>query len=141
MPLKTEIPTKKNNMLFIVGLIAATLIIIYALISFELVRRSKRDYTEGEKYFDFYKNPDKKKVYYDEKLAKKQITEAEYAMLLEDSALKNALVWYETVVDLYAPPENKWITLSRERLKEVRPLYTAWAETLKSQALPPVKKK
>ena len=52
----------------------------------EVVRRAEREYKEGEKFLSFYKNSDLKKQYYDEKLKKKEISDAEYEMVMEDSA-------------------------------------------------------
>jgi hypothetical protein len=37
------------------------------------------------------------------------------------------------VVDLFTPPESKWVKMSRERLQEITPLYNAWVESLKNE--------
>ncbi len=124
---------KTKNILIITGLVILTLIIAYFMARYEVVRRAKREYLEGEKFLSFYKNPELKKQYYDEKLRKKEITQEEYEMLMEDNALKNAYVQYQTVIDLFTPPESKWVKLSRERLKEIEPLYNQWVESLKAE--------
>jgi hypothetical protein len=128
-----EDKSKLNNALITTGLVVATLLIAFLMARFEVVRRAEREYKEGEKFYSFYKTPDLKKQYYDEKLRKKEVTEAEYTMLLEDSALKNAYVQYQTVVDLFTPPESVWVKLSRERLNEITPLYNAWVDSLKKE--------
>ncbi len=128
-----EINEKAKNILTITGLVILTLIIAYFMARNEVIKRAKREYLEGEKFLSFYKNPELKKQYYDEKLKKKEITQEEYEMLMEDNALKNAYVQYQTVIDLFTPPESKWVKLSRERLKEIEPLYNQWVESLKAE--------
>jgi hypothetical protein len=135
---------KIKDILVITGIIILTLIIAYFMARYEVVRRAKREYLEGEKFLSFYKNPELKKQYYDEKLRKKEISQEEYEMLMEDNALKNAYVQYQTVIDLFTPPESKWVKLSRERLKEIEPLYNQWVESLRLEvekaAKQPIKK-
>jgi len=135
---------KIKDILVITGIIILTLIIAYFMARYEVVRRAKREYLEGEKFLSFYKNPELKKQYYDEKLRKKEISQEEYEMLMEDNALKNAYVQYQTVIDLFTPPESKWVKLSRERLKEIEPLYNQWVESLRLEvekaAKHPIKK-
>ncbi len=139
---------KKNtakDRLIICGLVALTLLIAYFMARFEVVRRAQREYTEGEKFLNFYRNPDAKKQFYDEKLRKKEITDIEYEMLMEDNALKNAYVEYNTVVDLFTPPESDWVKKSRQRLLEITPEYNAWVAQLSAEVQKasnvPVKKK
>lgn len=138
-----EDKSKINNNLVIAGLVVASLLIAFLMARFEVERRAKREFNEGEKYLSFYKTPDLKKQYYDEKLRKKEISDPEYEMLMEDSALKNAYVQYQTVVDLFTPPESKWVKMSRERLNEITPIYNEWVESLKKEidAAPLEKKK
>lgn len=124
---------KKKDILVISGLVVITLLIAFLMARCEVVRRAEREYNEGEKYMSFYKNPDLKKQYYDEELKNKKISDAEYEMLMEDSALKNAYVEYQTVVDLFTPPESKWVKMSRARLQEITPIYNAWVESLKKE--------
>lgn len=135
---------KIKDILVITGIVIVTLIIAYFMARYEVVRRAKREYLEGEKFLSFYKNPELKKQYYDEKLRKKEITQEEYEMLMEDNALKNAYVQYQTVIDLFTPPESKWVKLSRERLREIEPLYNQWVESLRLEvekaAKQPIKK-
>lgn len=140
-----EKKNKINDVLIIAGLVVLTLTIAYFMARFEVVRRAQREYTEGEKFLNFYRNPDAKKLYYDDKLKKKEITDIEYEMLMEDNALKNSYVQYNTVVDLFTPPESEWVKKSRQRLTEITPEYNAWvaqlsAEVQKASNLP-VKKK
>ena len=142
-----EKKNKLNDALIIAGLVVLTLVIAYFMARFEVVRRAQREYNEGEKFLNFYRAPDAKKQYYDNKLKKKEITDIEYEMLMEDNALKNAYVEYQTVVDLFTPPESEWVKKSRQRLSEITPEYNAWiaqlaAEVQKASNAPvkPVKK-
>jgi hypothetical protein len=43
---------------------------------------------------------------------------------MEDSALKNAYVEYQTVIDLFTPPESQWVKMSRERLQEIAEFFS-----------------
>lgn len=124
---------KKKEIITTVIIVVCTLVIAFLMVRFELVKRAKREYKEGERYLSFYRSPDLKKQYYDEKLKNKEISETEYEMLMEDNALKNAYVQYNTVVDLFTPPESKWVKLSRQRLSEITPEYNAWVEKLRKE--------
>ncbi len=123
---------KNKEYLFIAGLVVITLIIFFALADLDVMRRAKHEYLEGEKFLNFYKNPDAKAAYYKDELDKKKITELEYEFLMDDNSLKNAYVAYKTVVDLFTPPESEWVKKARERLKEVEPEYNAWVKQLES---------
>ena len=128
-----EKKNKFNDIMIISGLVALTLVVAYFMARFEVVRRAQREYTEGEKFLNFYRAPDAKKMYYDDKLKKKEITDIEYEMLMEDNALKNAYVQYNTVVDLFTPPESEWVKKSRQRLIEITPEYNAWVAQLSAE--------
>ena len=124
---------KKKEIITNIIIVLCTLIIAFLMVRFELVKRAKREFNEGERYLSFYRNPDLKKQFYDEKLKKKEITETEYELLMEDNALKNAYVQYSTVTDLFTPPESKWVKLSRQRLSEITPEYNAWVDKLRKE--------
>ncbi|MBN2753877.1 MAG: hypothetical protein JXR81_03310 [Candidatus Goldbacteria bacterium] len=109
------------------------IIAFFVMAPLEVVRRAKREFLEGERHLSFYKNAEAKKQYYDEQLSKKKISEPQYRMLMEDNSLKNAYVQYQTVTDLFTPPESKWVKKSRERLKEIEPEYNAWVQQLQKE--------
>jgi hypothetical protein len=125
----------QSDLAFIVGLILLTLGMAYGMARYEVVSRAKKAYLEGEKYYDWYHNPDHKKAYYDGELAAKHIDQDSYNRLMQDSDIKNAYVWYDTVVELFQPPRSVWVEKSEDRLKEVKPLRDAW---LKSLGIDPV---
>ena len=128
-------PLWKSDRFFILATILATLAIAYGMARYEVVSRAKRAYLEGEKYYSWYKNPAEKKKFFDGELAAKKISEDAYKRLMEDSDIKMAYVWYETVTDLFQPPRSQWVIKAEERLKEVKPLRNAW---LKSLGIEPV---
>ena len=122
---------RTKDIIIVSGIILVALVIMFLLARFDVIRRAEHEFKEGEKFYTFYKNPDIKKQYYNDKLINKKITEAEYEMSMEDNALKNAYVEYQTVIDLFTPPESKWVKLSRARIQEITPLYNVWVESLK----------
>lgn len=115
---------------FVVGTILVTLMIAWGMARYELVSRAKGAYLEGEKYYSWMQEPAKKKAYFDAELQAKKISQEQYELLMEDSDLKNAFVWYETVLELFQPPRSQWVLKSEERMKEVKPKYVAWLKTL-----------
>lgn len=134
----TEVPKQawwKSDWFFIAATVLVTLGIAWGMARHELVSRAKGAYLEGEKYYSWYQDPAKKKAYFDGELAAKRINQDQYELLMEDNDLKNAYVWYETVLDLFQPPRSEWVEKSEERMKEVKPKYQAW---LKSLGIDPV---
>ena len=120
----------KTDWFFIAATVLVTLMIAWGMARHELVSRAKKAYLEGEKYYSWYQDPAKKKAYFDGELAAKRVTQDQYSLLMEDNDLKNAYVWYETVLDLFQPPRSEWVEKSEERMKEVKPKYQAWLKTL-----------
>jgi hypothetical protein len=115
---------------FVTGLVVACAVLAYAMSVWEVVSRAKNAYQEGEKYYAWMNEPVKKKAYFDAELSAGRITQEDHERLMEDSDLKNAYVWYETAVDLFQPPRSKWVKLSEERLKELKPKREAWLRSL-----------
>lgn len=75
---------------------------------------------------------------------KKKITEEEYnreleAMKfdhqrqLEESSVKYAYVWYQTAVELFSPPESKWVKLARQKKPVAK---EKWKEELRAKGVP-----
>jgi hypothetical protein len=120
----------KGDAAFILATIVVTLALAWGMARHELVSRAHKAYLEGEKYYSWYHEPAKKKAYFDAELAAARITQDQYQLLMEDNDLKNAYVWYETVLDLFQPPRSEWVVKSEERMKEVKPQYQAWLRSL-----------
>jgi hypothetical protein len=120
----------QSDACFIAAIVVATLAIAYGMARYEVVSRAKKAYLEGEKYYGWYKNPADKKAFYDAELAAKRIDQDSYTRLMEDSDIKNAYVWYETVTDLFQPPRSEWVLKAEDRIKEVKPIRDAWMRSL-----------
>jgi hypothetical protein len=125
----------QTDWFFAVAVILVTALIAFGMARYELVNRAKKAYLEGEKYYGWMHDPTQKKAFFDGELATKHINADQYKILMDDSDLKNAYVWYETVLDLFQPPRSEWVVKAEERMKEVKPQYNAW---LKSLGIDPV---
>lgn len=121
----------------------------------DLVFRAKEAYLEGEKYLEWNAHPDLKKAYYDKLLVTKEqkiksniqsgrITAAEgqeqltlarfeEKERLSESSLKYAYVWFQTAVQLFSPPESRWV--KRARLEMPKTLIL-WKKELDSKQIP-----
>lgn len=75
---------------------------------------------------------------------KKKISEEEYKRelealkfdqqrQLEESSIKYAYVWYQTVVELFSPPESKWVKLARQKMPAAK---EKWKEELRAKGVP-----
>jgi len=134
---------------------AACVIAVYVLIYADVVLRARTAYLQGEKYMSWYENPKlketavadwyaKEKGYLDAKLAKNKTSKEDYdrqAEILEftrgqklrESSIKYAYIWYQTVVELFSPPESKWVKLAREKMPKAKEL---WKQELKAKNIP-----
>ncbi len=143
---------KLNNFKRTVFLVLVGILLFYATIYIDIFFRARSAYLEAEKYFDWYKNPQKKQQFFLEKynkekkqldllLLKNKIDKKEYDLKLElldfkitqeqnESSLKYAYVWYKTAIELFSPPETKWIKLSKEKIEPVKQL---WKKELESK--------
>lgn len=124
------LPWWQTDGAFILGTLLVTLMIAWGMARYELVSRAKKGYLEGEKYYSWMQEPAKKKAWFDSELAAKHISQEQYDIQMDDSDLKNAFVWYETVIELFQPPKSEWVIKSEERMKEIKPKYVAWLKTL-----------
>ena len=52
---------------------------------------------------------------------------------VSESSLKYAYHWYKTAVDLFSPPESRWIRLSRRKMDEAKELWKAELRAKKIQ--------
>lgn len=133
----------------------AVALAIFSLVYLDLTFRARSAYQEGEKYEQWHRSPDKKKAHYDalfnqEKarlesdLARQTLTQPEYQQLLElaefrrdeavaESSLKYAYHWYKTSVELFSPPESRWVRLSRDKMAKTKEL---WKNELDAKKIP-----
>jgi len=128
---------------------------VYTLIYIDVVSRAREAYHEGEKYMTWHNNPEEKKKYFDsfyesekqkleKNLAKKKITQADFKRDLDilefdrefnlgESSLKYAYHWYKDTVELFSPPESKWVRRAREKTPHALAL---WKQELDAKGVP-----
>lgn len=136
-------------------MIISIIVVVYLMIYFDLWLRARNAYLEGEKYWSWYEKPDlkekdlekkfeKEKIKLDKQLKKGKIKKEEYEKKLEilkyenerekeESAIKYAYYWYQTVVELFSPPESKWVRLARKKIPLAK---EKWKEELRKKNIP-----
>jgi hypothetical protein len=112
------------------GILILTLASAYGLARHEVVRRARQAFEEGAKYERWLANPAEKRASLQAELSSGRIAQEDYERRMEDSDLKNAVMWYETAVDLFQPPRSPWVEKSELRLKELKPKKEAWLRSL-----------
>ena len=148
-------PFRKKRWVHIAGMALFSIGAVYGMIYVDLVLRARHAYLEGEKYLEWHFHPDRKAQYYktwqvqrlaelEKKLSQRKITqdifqrekellEFQKTQALEDSSIKYAYVWYQTAVELFSPPESKWVKLSREKMVMAKEL---WRQELRAKKIP-----
>jgi hypothetical protein len=126
-------------------IIVCCIILVYIFIYLDIFLRARSAYLEAEKYMDWYYHPEKKfefiqkqaekeKQKLDKLLAKGKISQEEYKIKLElvefnkqrqleESSLKYAYIWYKTVIDLFSPPQTKWVKLAKQKIGQVKQMW------------------
>lgn len=120
----------RTDAAFVTATVLVTLALAWGMAHWELRSRAKEAFLEGERHYAWIQDPAAKKAYYDAELAAGRINADQHQLLLEDNDLKNAFVWYETVLELFQPPRSVWVEKAEARMKEVKPKYIAWLKTL-----------
>lgn len=132
-----------------------TVILVYLMIYLDVTLRARSAYLNGEKYWNWYQNPglkqaelnkelDKNLTALEKQLAKGRIGKEEFERKrgiekfnfdrkLEESAVKYAYVWYQTAVELFSPPDSKWVVMARRKMPVAR---EAWKEELRRKNIP-----
>jgi hypothetical protein len=120
---------------------------VYAAAYADLVLRARTAYFEGEKHLQWEREPALKAKFYDGWLENKRrdlqaefeagkLSREELDQRLElakferdrrvaESNFKYAYVWFQTAVELFSPPESKWVILSREKMAQAKSLWKA----------------
>jgi hypothetical protein len=139
----------------VMGIIVLCIAVVYGMIYADVLLRARSAYLEGEKYWSWYENPaakesalkaefEKKKAAFDKKLAANKMNKDDYDKEIEiikfdleqklgESSIKYAYIWYQTVVELFSPPESKWVKLSREKMPKAKEL---WKQELRKKNIP-----
>ena len=129
--------------------------LVYGMVYADLVLRARHAYNEGEKYMRWSQHPEEKAAFFDARLADRtrdldaqlaagRLSKDEHDLKLElahferdeavrESSLKYAYVWYQTAVELFNPPESRWVALSREKMKTAKDL---WKQELREKKIP-----
>ena len=125
--------------------VALTVAIMYAMVYFDVTMRAKSAYMEAEKYRSWHENPQAKKLALQEKLDKEmkkleaelsknkikkedydkeaEVARFNFSRESEESSIKYAYIWYQTAIELFSPPESKWVKLARQKLPEAKALW------------------
>jgi len=133
----------------------AGLVGVYAIAYVDLALRARSAYQEGIKYLEWDKNPALKISHFDALLADKEkglrkdfsagkmtpeeleqrlrLARFEREQSISESSLKYAFVWFQTAVELFSPPESRWVVLSRAKMAEAKEL---WKKELDSKKIP-----
>jgi len=119
---------------------------VYGLVYLDVVSRARASYEEGEKYMDWYRHPEKKKEFFDQRFEadKAKLTEPDLKEKLDalafdrdyalsESSLKYAYQWYKDTYELFSPPESKWVKMARVKAPETLEL---WKQELREQKIP-----
>ncbi len=135
--------------------ILGTMGIVYGAIYADVVVRAKESFEQGEKYWRWSEHPEEyaqflsdkftqekdaldqrfgngklKKEDYDRQLS---LVQFDREQSLKESTMKYAYTWYQTAVELYSPPESKWVRLSREKMPQAK---ERWKSELRAQHIP-----
>lgn len=134
---------------WVLGGAAAFVLAVYT----DLWFRARTATLTGDRYMSWVKDPAAKKAWFDAELSKeKAALDAELAAARMDapehaqrvalaefrrdeavaeSSLKLAYHWYKTCVELFSPPETKYVRLARERMAEAKRLWKAELDAAK----------
>jgi hypothetical protein len=136
-------------------LVCGTIAIVYGMIYVDVIMRARSAYLEGEKYWSWHEHPEQKQAYFEQDLAKQladikfqfdkgKLTKDQYDQnvqlatfnareSLNESSIKYAYVWYQTVVELFTPPESRWVTRARQKMPIAK---EKWKEELRAKKIP-----
>ncbi|MBI5883512.1 MAG: hypothetical protein HZB91_10465 [Elusimicrobia bacterium] len=118
---------------------------VYGAAAGDLWLRARSACFEGEKYLSWHRDPALKAAHFDGLLAARseallaerrsgRVDEAAYEARIKllkserdfrvgESSLKYAHAWFQTAVELFSPPESRWVKLARVRMAETRELW------------------
>jgi hypothetical protein len=136
-------------------LVLACVLAVYGMVYADVWLRARSAYLEGEKYLEWDHRPDLKAAYLDRVLAEKQarlkddqasgrisaaelderlvLARFERDEAMKESSLKYAYVWFQTAVELFSPPESRWVIRSRRQMAVAKGL---WKKELDAKKIP-----
>jgi hypothetical protein len=139
----------------IILLVVAVAAAFYGMVYVDVVLRARDAWLQGEQYWRWADHPEERQAYLRQKLAleeaeltkkqtsgqltaddyarDKELLEFRYTQMGKESSIKYAYVWYQTAVDLFSPPDSKWVRMSREKMPLAK---ERWKAELKAQKIP-----
>lgn len=137
----------KRPLLTVLGCAAFVCAAVYV----DLVLRARTAYLEGERRMAWIREPELKREALKAELSEAQqairklglpetqlrqrlsLAEFEHQERLKESDAKYAYVWYQTAVELFSPPDSKWVRLAREKLPVAK---ESWKKDLDARKIP-----
>ena len=136
-------------------LILTVLAVFYGMIYADVVMRARHAWLQGEQFWRWADHPEERAadlqrkqaaelVQLEQKLKDgkearedydrdKELLAFRYEQMRQESCNKYAYVWYQTAVDLFSPPESKWVKLSREKMPLAK---ERWKAELRAKKIP-----
>jgi hypothetical protein len=137
------------------AVVAGTIVVMYAMVYIDVVSRAREAYTEGEKYLNWTDHPEQRRQFLDEQLSTEkrdlqerltqgrltkdeferemQLAQFDHDQQAKESTIKYAYIWYQTAVDLFSPPNSKWVRLAREKMPVAK---DRWKAELRAKGIP-----
>ncbi|MEK7475582.1 MAG: hypothetical protein AAB152_08100 [Candidatus Coatesbacteria bacterium] len=114
--------------------VVVTALIAFQMARMEVVRRAKREFREGEKYYRWYLEPETKKKELAGLRDAKRMSGNEYEHLMEEDMYKEAVVWWQTVGDFYYLPHSRWVDQAEDQIWKTGQEHEArgWKKGLKT---------
>jgi len=128
-------------------------VFVFGAVYIDLVLRARTAFNEGEKFLAWHANPADKKAHFQAAFEKSidtlnrekaaghmDDTEHRQRVSLEEfrrdeaiaeSSLKYAYHWFKTAVDLFSPPNSRWVRLSREKMATTKVMWKAELDAAK----------
>ena len=135
--------------------VLAGVLAVYGVVYADVWLRARSAYQEGEKYLEWDRRPELKAASLDRFLAEKQarlqtdeaagrltaveleerlaLARFERDEAMKESSLKYAYVWFQTAVELFSPPESRWVVRSRRQMAVAKEL---WKKELDAKKIP-----
>jgi hypothetical protein len=136
-------------------LVAGAVGLMYAMVYVDVVMRAKEAYLEGEKYLAWSDHPEQRTQFLDAQLVTQkadlekrqaggkiskdqyerevELAQFDHDQQIKESTLKYAYVWYQTAVELFSPPNSKWVQLAREKMPVAK---ERWKAELRAKKIP-----
>jgi hypothetical protein len=138
-----------------ISAVAVGIILVYGLVYVDVILRARAAFNEGEKYWLWYEQPQLKvdalarqkeaelkdiegklargKITKEDGEKQREIIGSNYARKQQESSIKYAYFWYQTVLELFTPPESAWSRKARQKMPAAKEL---WKKELTARHIP-----